>query len=66
MAQLTLIPEEAAALRDMLSSSISDLRMEIAATDSRAFREDLKRLKVLLIGLLEQLDSELVAPAASF
>ena len=65
MAQITLTQEEAAALREMLGNYISDLRMEIADTDSMQFREDLKRQEVLLKKLLQQLDAELAAPEAS-
>jgi hypothetical protein len=65
VAQITLTQEEAAALREMLGNYISDLRMEIADTDSMQFREDLKRQEVLLKKLLQQLDAELAAPEAS-
>jgi hypothetical protein len=37
MAQITLTQEEAATLREVLSSHLSDLRMEIADTDSSQF-----------------------------
>ena len=40
MAQITLTPEEAAALRGVLSSYVSDIRMEIANTDSWQWRQD--------------------------
>jgi hypothetical protein len=65
MTQLTLTQEEAVALRDVLSSDVSDLRMEIAATDSLPFRENLKRLKALLVGLVHQLEAALEAPDAA-
>ena len=65
MAQITLTQEEVAALRDILSSYLSDLRMEVADTDSMQFREGLKRTEVLLKKLLQQLDAELTAPGAS-
>jgi hypothetical protein len=44
---------------------LSDLRMEIADTDSMQFRESLKREEVLLKKLLQQLDAELASPGAS-
>ena len=62
MAQITLTPEEAAALRGALSRDVSDIRMEIANTDSWQWRQDLKREAVLLKKLLEQLDAELAVP----
>ena len=64
MAQITLTREEAATLREVLSSYVSDLRMEIADTDSMQFREDLKHREVLLNKLLHQLDAQLAAPGA--
>jgi hypothetical protein len=63
--QITLTQEEAAALRGVLSNYVSDLRMEVADTDSMQFREDLKRQEALLKKLLQQLDAELAAPGAS-
>jgi hypothetical protein len=65
MAQIILTQEEAAALRGALNSYVSDLRMEIADTDSWQFRQNLKREALLLKKLLEQLDAELTSPAAS-
>ena len=65
MPQITFTQEEAAALRDILSGYLSDLRMEVADTDSLQFRENLKREEVLLKTLLQQLDAELASPGAS-
>jgi hypothetical protein len=56
---ITLTQEEATALKDVLSHYLSDLRMEIADTDSMRFREGLKRKEVMLKKLLQQLDAEL-------
>ncbi len=56
MAQITLTVEEATALRDMLSIYVSDLRMEVAGTDSQPFRENLKRQEASLKRVLQQLD----------
>jgi len=56
---------EAAALREILSSYLSDLRMEIADTDSMQFREGLKRREALLKKLLEQLDAAVASPDAA-
>ena len=62
MAQITLTQEEAAALRGALSSYVSDIRMEIANTDSWQWRQNLKREAVLLKKLLEQLDAQVAVP----
>jgi hypothetical protein len=63
--QINLTQEEAAALSGVLSSYLSDLRMEIADTDSMQFREDLKRQEALLSSLLERLEADLASPGAS-
>jgi hypothetical protein len=52
---LTLSPEEAATLAQVLAEYVSDLRMEVANTDSQEFRDDLKKKELLLKGLLSQL-----------
>lgn len=65
MAQITLTQEEATVLRKALSTYISELRMEIAVTDSWDFRQNLKHEEVLLKKLAEQLDSELAAPGVA-
>ena len=48
MVHLTLEPIEAEVLRLVLESYLSDLRMEIADTDSMDFREKLKARKRVL------------------
>ncbi len=48
MAGIELTAEEAEALRDLLEHHLSDLRMEIADTDRKDFREQLKERKELL------------------
>ena len=65
MAQITFTQEEAVTLRGVLSSYLSDLRMEIADTDSLQFREDLKRQEALLQKLLQRLDALLASPGGS-
>jgi hypothetical protein len=65
MAQITLTHEEAIMLRDVLTSYVSDLRMEVADTDSQSFRENLKRKEAVLKDLLQQLDAALAASKAS-
>jgi hypothetical protein len=61
MAQITLTQEEVATLSRILSNYVSDLRMEIADTDSWQFRQNLKHEKVVLEKILEQLDAELIS-----
>lgn len=56
MLQLNLSQDEASALKDALTTYISDLRMEIADTDQMEFREDLKREEELLSRILENLE----------
>lgn len=55
MVQLTLAPQEATMLRDVLESYVSDLRMEISNTDSMEFREGLKSREEFLKKILQQL-----------
>ncbi|MEW5930841.1 MAG: hypothetical protein AB1941_25550 [Gemmatimonadota bacterium] len=55
MAQITLDAEEAEYLATALRSYISDLRMEVAGTDSYDFREALKKQEAVLNHVLEQL-----------
>lgn len=55
MIQITLSDEEAGALRSVLESYRSDLRMEIAGTEQMDFREDLKRQEALLNSVLARL-----------
>ena len=65
MTQITLTSEEADALRGALSCYVSDLRMEIADTDSWQFRQNLKHEEVLLKKLIQQLDPEWASLGAS-
>ena len=52
MVHLKLEPTEAEVLRMVLESYLSDLRMEIADTDSMDFREKLKARKQVLRGIV--------------
>jgi hypothetical protein len=57
MVRIDLTQPEAAILRDVLDNYVSDLRMEIADTDSMHLREELKGREAFLkhlIGRLEQ------------
>jgi len=56
--QLTLSPEEAAMLREILASAASELRMEIADTDAREFREALRVRERLLLRLVGELGDD--------
>ncbi|PYP73005.1 MAG: hypothetical protein DMD36_00890 [Gemmatimonadetes bacterium] len=58
MRQLTLTDEEAGTLRRVLEQYVSDLRMEIADTDSMDFRDQLKREEAFLKKLIEQLGTD--------
>jgi hypothetical protein len=53
--QLSLTQEETAMLAEILASYRSDLRMEIADTESMEFREQLKQREAFLDKVLIQL-----------
>lgn len=55
MVQIDLTPEEQGELRTALESYLSDLRMEIADTDSYDFRVGLKARKAALEKVLAAL-----------
>ena len=55
MPRLELTREEAEELQTILKNCLSDLRMEIAGTDSADFREGLKWREMLLDKLIAQL-----------
>jgi len=57
MPTLDLSPEQAEALADTLESYLSDLRMEIADTDLKDFRDKLKHRKALLNEILDAIRS---------
>jgi hypothetical protein len=58
MPDLKLTDDEAETLHGVLSEYLSDLRMEIADTDSFDFREALKRTEALLKRLIADLDGK--------
>jgi hypothetical protein len=64
MAQITLDAEEAEYLATALRSYLSDLRMEVAGTDSYDFREALKKQEAVLNHVLEQLGHSGDGPSA--
>jgi hypothetical protein len=55
MVRIELDPTDAEILRMVLESYLSDLRMEIADTDSMDFREGLKRRKAVLRKIADEL-----------
>ena len=55
MLELDLNEEEQSILKMVLESYLSDLRMEIADTDSYDFRQGLKERKAVLIKVIEAL-----------
>ncbi|HET7293430.1 MAG TPA: hypothetical protein VFM88_13475 [Vicinamibacteria bacterium] len=55
MVRIELTEKEAERLRELCEAQLSDLRMEIAATDSVEFRAGLKQDAGLLRSLIEQL-----------
>jgi len=59
MIRLGLTPNEASALKEVLMSYLSDLRMEIADTDSMTFREGLKQREIFLKRLIDELEKGL-------
>jgi LPS O-antigen subunit length determinant protein (WzzB/FepE family) len=52
---LNLSSEQAETLAQVLEDYVSDLRMEVANTDSQEFRDDLKKKELFLKDLLRQL-----------
>lgn len=58
---IELSDDEARVLRAILESDRSDLRMEIANTDSRSFRDQLKRRERFLDQLLSRLGTAAAA-----
>ena len=58
---IDLTPPQVEMLREILTDYLSDLRMEIADTDSMDFREELKRRREFVQQLVERLGEK---PAA--
>ena len=55
MTRIELADEEAVLLREVCAGALTDLRSEIAHTDSLDFREGLKRKEALIKSLLARL-----------
>jgi hypothetical protein len=64
MIQIELTHENADMLREMVASHLSELRMEIASTDRRDFRDYLRKRGEFLDQFLHQLDRDLAADVA--
>jgi hypothetical protein len=56
--QLNLTAEEAQVLNEILTSYLSDLRMEISHTDSGFFRENLKERENFLKKIIQDLGTK--------
>jgi len=52
---IQIAEEEAEVLRSVLEEYISELRMEVANTDSMDFREELKRKEAVLKAMVKKL-----------
>jgi hypothetical protein len=57
MPTLQLTATEAILLKEILETNLSDLRMEIAGTDLKSFREKLKEKEAVITQLIERLGS---------
>ncbi len=55
MTRIELTPEEAQALSEILESYLSDLRMEIAATENRDWRGVMKERELFIKDVLGRL-----------
>ena len=62
---LQVTREESEALALALTSYLSDLRMEIAATDRKEFRDPLKERELQLVSILAKLET-LLAPIGAW
>ena len=58
MIEVKLSPEDAVVLREILVDYLSDLRMEISATDLMDFRENLKHRERVLNRVVDQLPED--------
>ena len=57
MPTLELAAAEAILLKEILETNLSDLRMEIAGTDLKSFRDKLKEKEAVITQLIERLGS---------
>lgn len=66
MVHLELTPTHAEVLRMVLEDYLSELRMEIAGTDSQVYREKLKSRKAVLRAIVGQISERSAGPAAPY
>lgn len=57
MPTIQLTEAETNLLKETLETNLSDLRMEIAATDLKSFRDKLKDKEAVITQLIERLES---------
>ena len=57
MMSLELAQNEVLALRTLLEHNMSDLSVEIAGTDRKAYRDDIKAERTILMGILGRLSA---------
>lgn len=57
MIQLELGPDEARIMREILESYLSDLRLEIADTEKKAFRDELHKKENFIKSVVERLSA---------
>jgi hypothetical protein len=62
MARLELDERETVTLRDALEDYVSDLRMEIANTDSQDVRDELKKREEILKSVIARLAGKAASP----
>lgn len=55
--RLDLSPDQARLLDRILSAYLSDLRVEVRATDSYGFRQDLKREQTMVREIVERIEA---------
>ncbi|HEY7219288.1 MAG TPA: hypothetical protein VH985_12970 [Candidatus Binatia bacterium] len=58
MPTLEVTVAEASLLKEILKSDLSDLRMEIAGTDLKSFRDKLKEKEEIIERLIDHLGSD--------
>ena len=56
--ELTLEPNEAAMLKDVLSRFLSDLRVEIGSTEDRDARRELHEQEDMIRKVIQQIDQK--------
>lgn len=62
MPTFELNPEELELLKEILTSDLSELRMEIVDTDNSQFKDGLKHRKQIMMDILEKLQKNGAVP----